>query len=521
VAVVDSSQVTCEDNFILRKFARDALKTENYVSPVGFSPLSTFKRLAQEQGLKADINFRIEDISKANVLFLTGADLPVSHPIIWLEVLKAVKAGAKLVVASPHELSLNRYASIWLRNKPGTEFSLFSYLSKIFLETEEEGDHSWIEGLESFRNFLSKLDFSQALKITGIPKEEFIQTAELFMEGETAVFLYGTELTQNPWGTQNLAALYNLALLRDAHVLPLSQESNLRGALEINHDLPDKGLSIDQVFQAALSGKIKTLYLAGPMPDLKKAKIEFLVIQDSFKSGNMEKADAVLPAATFAETDGTFVNVEGRIQKFNKVIELSGEAQPDWWIVSRLAKKMGHEGFGYKNQAAIMKEMSKGIPGFSKISDAKLDNDEEVFVHEDTKRKKKFIPLRFTHAPEQTSQKYPLLMSIDYNLDYYRNLALTQESKGLRVIRDSRWIKISPEDARRLKLNDGETVAVDSVSGEAQGLVKISEAVPKGVVKANFLWNEDSNFSLVPHAFPASSKNHLVNLIPVKIKRGK
>jgi len=257
------------------------------------------------------------------------------------------------------------------------------------------------------------------------------------------------------------------------------------------------------------------------MPDLEKAKIEFLVIQDSFMSDNMEKADAVLPAATFAETDGTFVNVEGRIQKLNKVIGLSGEAQPDWWIISRLAKKMGHEGFSYKSQAPIMKEMSKGIPGFSKISDAKLDNDKEAFVHEDAKRKKKFIPLRFTHAPERTSQKYPLLMSIDYNLDYYRNLSLTRESKGLRVIRDSRWIKISPEDARRLKLNDGETVVIDSASGKAQGLVKISEAVPKGVVEANFLWNEDSNFSLVPHAFPVSSKNHFVNLIPVKIKRGK
>jgi predicted molibdopterin-dependent oxidoreductase YjgC len=521
MAVVSSSQVSCEDNFVLRKFARDALKTENDVSPARFSPLSTYKRLAQEQGFEADINFRMEDISKADVLFLAGADLPVSHPLIWLEVLKAVKTGAKLVVASPHELTLNRYASTWLRNKPGTELTLFNSLAKALLETEEEGGHSWIEGLESFKSSLGKLDLSQALKITGIPKEEFMQTAEILKEGETVVFLFGTELTQNPWGSQNLAALTNLALLRDGHVLPLSQENNLRGALEINHEFPDKGYTFDQVFHGALSGKIKALYLTGPMPDLKKAKIEFLVIQDSFVSGNMEKADAVLPAATFAEAEGIFVNVEGRIQKFKKMIEPSGEAQPDWWIISRLAKKMGHKDFGYKNQAAIMTEMSKGIAGFSGISNARLENDEEVFLHEDAKRKKKFIPLRFTHAPEQTSQKYPLLMSIDYNLDYYRNLALTQESKGLRVIRDSRWIKISPQDARRLKLEDGETVVIDSESGKAQGLVKISEAVPKGSVKANFLWDGDPDFSLVTHAFPASSKNHLVNLIPVKIKRGK
>jgi predicted molibdopterin-dependent oxidoreductase YjgC len=521
MAVVSSSQVACEDNFVLRMFVRDVLKTENEVSPSRFSPLSTYKRLAQEQGFSADLNFRIEDISKADVLFLAGSDLPISHPLIWLEALRAVKSGAKLVVASPHELTLNRYASTWLRNNPGTESTLFSGLAKALLEAEEEGGHSWIEGLESFKDSLHKLDFAQALKTTGITKEEFMKTAGLLKEGETVVFLFGTGLTQNPWGNQNLAALYNLALLRDAHVFPLGQENNLRGAFEINHDFPDKGLSFDQVFHSALSGRIKALYLTGPMPDLRKAKIEFLVIQDSFMSENMEKADAVLPAATFAETEGTFVNTEGRIQKTKKVIECSGEAQPDWWIISRLAKKMGHEGFGYKNQAAVLKKMSKAIPAFSKISNAKLDNDEEVFVDEDAKRKKKFIPLRFTHSPERTSQKYPFLMSTDYNLDYYRNLALSRESKGLRMIRNSRWIKISPEDARRLRLKDGETVVIDSVSGKARSLVKISEAVPKGVVKASFLWNEDSNFSLVPHAFPASSKNHLLNLIPVNVKRGK
>ncbi len=521
MAVVSSSQVSCEDNFVLRKFIRNVLKTENEVSPARFSPLSEFRQLAQEQGFNADMNFRIEDISKANVLVLTGADLPVSHPVVWLEVLKAVRSGAKLVVVSPHELTLNRYASIWLQNKPGTELTLFSGLAKLLLEAEEQGGHSWIEGLESFKGSLSKLDFSQSLKITGIPKEEFIRTVDLLNEGETVVFLFGAGLTQNPWGTQNLAALINLALLSDAYVFPLSQENNLRGALEINYDHPDKSLSFDQVFQATLSGKIKALYLNGPMPDLKKAKIEFLVIQDSFMSGNMERADAVLPAATFAESDGTFVNVEGRIQKFKKVIELSGESQPDWWIISRLAKKMGHEGFVYKNQAAIMKEMTKELSGFSKISDSKLDSDKEAYIHEETKRKKKFIPLGFTHAPEQTSQKYPFLMSIRYNLDYYRNLALTRESKGLRMIRDSRWIRISPEDARGLKLNDGETVVIESVSGKTQGLVKISDAMPKGVLEANFIWNENSGFSLVPHAFPASSKNYLVNLIPVRIKRGK
>jgi predicted molibdopterin-dependent oxidoreductase YjgC len=521
VALVTSSQITCEDSFILQKFSREILKTENGVSPVDFSAVSAYSGLSQEKGLNATLNFRIEEISKADTLFLAGADLPVTHPIIWLEVLKAVRSGAKLVVMSPHELSLNRYASLWLQNKPGTESTLLSYLAKTLLENDENGDYSRMEGFESFKKSLDKHDFSLAQKTTGVQKEELMKTAEFFKEEETAVFLFGPGLTQNPLGNQNLSSLWNLALLRNAQVFPLGQENNLRGVFEINQAQTGKDVSFDQVFHEAFTGKLKALYLAGPMPDLQKAKIEFMVMQDSFMSENIKKADAVLPATTFAETDGTFVNAEGRIQEFKKIVEPLGEARPDWWVVSRLAQKMGAKDFNPKSNSAILKEMNKEIPGFSKASHAKLDSDEEVFVHEDGKEEKKFFPIKRVPSPGETGQKYPLLMSIDHNLDYYRNLSLTQASKGLRILRDSRWIAISPGDAKKLKLNDGDIAWIESISGKAKSLVKISDAVPRGMVRANFLWSEDSDFSVIPLGFSPSYKNHLLNLIPVKIKRGK
>lgn len=521
VAVVHSAQVACEDGYILHKFSREVLKTENTASLAGYEPLSTCQGLIHEHGFMARLNFRIEDISKADVLLLAGTDLPVSHPIVWLEVLKAVKAGAKLVVLSPQELFLNRYASMWLQNTPGTESILFDTLSKILLEEEEDGDRSGIEGFESFKNSLDELDLSQALKITGLSHEEFKETARLLIGSETAVFLFGPNLTQNPYGARSLAALSNLALLRAAQIFPLSQENNMRGAFEISTDHSVKGSSVNQVFHAASSGKLKALYLAGPTPDLGKSKIEFLVIQDSFLSDNMEKADAVLPAATFAETEGTFVNVEGRIQRFQKVIGLPGEAKPDWWIISRLAKAMGHESFSHKNQTEILREMSQNIPGFSEISNPSLADGHQVFVREEPQGTEKFIPGNPVRAPEKTSQKYPFLMSVDTSLDTYRNLALPQVSKGLKMIRDSRWIKISPRDAKRLKLEDGDRVVIQSESGKTHRLVKISEVMPKGVIGASFLWNEDSDFSLYPLVFPSSSTDQLQNLIPVKIKKGK
>ncbi len=521
VALVTSSQITCEDNFMLRKFSRDVLKTEKETSPVDLSGIYAYSALSQEQGLNAGLNFRMEEISQADTLFLTGADLPVTHPIIWLEVLKAVRAGAKLVVMSPYALSLNRYASVWLQNKPGSESTLLSYLAKALLETDEDGDYSRIEGFVAFKKSLDNNDFALAQKTTGVQKEELMKTVELFQEGEKAVYLFGAGLTQNPSGIQNLSALWNLALLRNARVFPLGQENNLRGTYEIKQADTGTDAPLGQVLHDALAGQLKALYLAGPLPDLKKAKIEFLVIQDSFMSENIEKANAVLPAATFAETDGTFVTAEGRIQEFKKIIEPLGEALPDWRIVSRLAQKMGAKDFNPKNSSAILKEMKKKIPGFSSVSNAKNGSDEEVFVHEEGKVKKKFFPVKSIPSAEETSQKYPLLLSIDYNLDYYRNLSLAQASKGLRILRDSRWIVISPEDAKKLKLEDGDSAWIESSSGKAKSLVKISEAVPKGIVRANFLWSEDSDFSVIPLGFSSSYKNHFKNLIPVKVKRGK
>jgi len=519
IALVSSPQLSCEENYLFHKFTREVLKSENIDSALHLSPLAAFAEKAQRAGLEPDFNFKVEDIGQAKAILLIGADLALSHPIVWLEVLKAVQEGARLVVISPVELSLNRFSSIWLRIKPGAELFVLGFLSKILLEGREEESLSGIQGFASFQKSLKELDLTRISEMTGI-KEEELRRAASFLGARPLVFLFGMGLSQHPWASQNLASIWNLSLQTQAGLFPLASENNLRGALEIGKNFSRNGLNFNQIIQAASSGQVKALYLAGPFPELRNTSPDFLVIQDSYRNSNLEKADAVLPGATFAENEGTFVNLEGRIQKFEKVIEPLGEAKPDWWIISQLALRMGNKNFQYKNPAAILKEMSEAVPGFAVISSQKTGKNEGIFVQGKQKSEASFLPIEFSASNYPANTDYPFLLMLDYSLDYYRGLALSGESKGLKTIRNPRWVRVCAQDAFDLGLKEGESLTLESSSAKIKGIARITESVPRGIIAASFLWNEDSRFS--PSSLFMSLRSGLNSLspLPVRIRRG-
>ena len=496
IGFVTSPQLSCEDNVIAEKFAQEVVKTKNVGITTGFTPLDSLWHLAQKNGIKPSFNFKKEDISRAKVIFLTGTDLAVSHPILWLEVLKAVRNGTKLLVASPFEVVGNMYASSWLPNKPGSENLLFRYLSKVILKEGDARGHD-LEGYESFRRSLDKLNLSKATEDTAIDEQSLHQAADKLMQSEPC-FIAGKGLTPFSGENKNIAALWNLSLLCKSQLIPLGLESNYRGVFEIQRYNLRKTKLLSQIIQDTQEGQIKALYVIGSIPLDKKTKTEFLVVQDSYMNEVAERADVVLPAATFAETEGTVVNVEGRIQNFSRVIQPIGEAKPDWWILSQLAKKWGKRNFAYKKSQDILKELKKTIPAFARISPTNANKKKALFVKEGEGGKPKFVLLKSRNNVSNGGKKFPLILCTDYNLDTYRNLVLSREIKGFEIVRNARWIKLNPEDAKSLKLKDGESIVVESATGKRNGVAKITEAVPKGTVRASFL---------IP--------------LPVKIKRGK
>ena len=521
VAVVASPQLSCEDIYVFHKFAQDTLKTENIWNGSGYSPFAAFAHLAESNDLPGILNFKIRDISEVRVVFLIGEELISSHPIVWLEVLEAVNKGAKLIVASNFYALFSRYASLSLCIKPGSESRFFQLLSKFLLEIKNPHSFSQVKGFSSFRDFVDKLDYSKASEMTGVTQEDLREASRLLSGEGPVMFLFGSGLIRSPSGQQNLGSLWNLALLTEAKLVPLGLESNLRGADEISKNFPSNIKDIHQIIQAIASAEVKALYLAGPMPYLGRKKPEFLVVQDSFINDHTMKADVVFPAATFVETEGVFVNTEGRLQKSERITEHLDEARPDWWIVTQLAQKMGKKNFAYKKSSQILKEISGVTPGLVKASYTPLKKGREIFIMEKKKGERMFLLPGAIPPEAETSKKYPYLLMLDYSLDYYRNLSLPEEIRGMSIIRDSRWIKMSPEDAEDLQVKDGEEIVVESADGKCKGLVRISESIPKGRMKASILWNDASDHSAVGLMSSPSGQSPSSGPIPIRKKRGK
>ncbi len=517
IGLITCPQLSCEDHFIAEKFAQEVLKTRHTAPATGFSPMDSLSQLAQKNEIAPTFNFKIDDIAQADVIFLAGTDLAISHPILWLEVLKAVRGGAKLVVANPFEIVGHRHVSLWFPTAPGTEDLLFQYLAKM-IRKEGEAQGQCFEGYESFKKSLDKLKLSGFKEQTGIDENDLSLAAELLMEGKSC-FIAGNGMTPNPGENQTMAAFWNLTLLCGGRLIPLGLENNSRGVFEIKRKISPKEKHFLQIVENAQEGQIKALYLIGSSPLNAKKKVKFLVVQDSYMNGIARRADAIFPATTFAETEGTFVNVEGRIQKFCQVIPPLGEAKPDWWIFAQLAKRLGKKDFDYKNSQQILKDLKKTVPAFARITPMNLEKGKTQFVKEEEKGEPKFLPLKSRDQTARSDKKFPFFLWANYNLDSYRNLILSREIKGLEIVRNCMWIKLNPEDAEVLKLKEGEIIDVDSPAGKIEGLGKITEAVPKGVVEASLLWNEDREYSLAH--LVSSFQEEFRFPLPVKIKRGK
>jgi predicted molibdopterin-dependent oxidoreductase YjgC len=514
-AVVESTQASCEDSYLLRKFASAVLKTKNINSKPSFSAVAEYLAAAQNSQSTSKLNFKIEDIAEAETIFVTGSDIVTSHPIIWLQILKAVKKGAKLIVASSTSNLLDRYASHWIRLKPGSDLALYGYLTKILLRMQASRDIPLSDEAEKYKKQLDRLSMPELKILTDVDRELLDEVAEVLAEEAPAVFLIGSAI-----GKESFSALWNLSLLSQAEVLPLSQEINQRGLLALACSFPNRGKTIDQVVRSVSKGDIKALYAVGPVHLEKKGSLEFIVVQSPFMDETAARADVLLPATTFAESEGTYVNVEGRVQNAHKVIEPMGEARPDWWILTELAGRMKAKDFSYKKPADILKEIRRENPMFATATNARLAKGPDVFLKEEQQDTKRMTPVKYAFDKIETSRKFPYILIAEYGLDYYRNLTLSQEIRGLGRIRNSRSILLNPDDAAKLGILDGDPIQVISENGKMDGAVKISDAVPAGILKVHYLLSEDSAQSAASLLFPLSADKDMKSVIPVKIKRG-
>jgi len=578
LGVLSSAKCTNEENYLLMKFGRAVLGTNNVDHCARLCHSATVAGLAQAFGSGAMTN-SIEEITNASVIYLTGSNTTENHPIIALEIKKAVtKNGAKLIVADPREIELAKYATLWLRQRPGTDVALFNGLMNVIISEGLE-DKKFItrrtEGYEELKKTILKYTPEIVEKITGVPAEDIRKAARIYATAPTISLIYSMGITQHTTGTDNVLSTANIAMLtgnvgkESTGVNPLRGQSNVQGACDLGAlpnvysgyqkvtdsiikekfskawgvDLSDKvGLTVVEILNAVYEGKIKGIFImaenpAMSDPDLNHTRealkrVEFLVVSDIFMTETAELADVVLPGVTIAEKDGTITNTERRVQRIRKAIEPVGESKPEWKIICELAQKMGYN-MSYSNPAEIMEEIASLTPiyggmYYNRLEKAGLqwpcldiNHPGTKYLHKDkfSRGKGKFSAVEFKEAAELPDEEYPFLFTTGRVLYHFHTGTVTRRSKGLNEIYPEALVEINPQDAQELKVEEGEFIEVASRRGKIKAKAKVTEKSGKGVVFMSFHFHEAAANLLTNAALDPVAKIPEYKVCAVKAKK--
>ena len=578
VAVISSAKCTNEENYIIQKFSRVVLGTNNIDHCARLCHAPTVAGLAQTFGSGAMTNTN-SDVGDAACILAIGTNTTETHPVIGFNVKKATRRGAKLIVANPRRIRLVRFATLWLQQRPGTDVALLMGMAKVIVD---EGllDSSFIkercENFDAFRESLKGFDLASAEKITGVPQSQIAEAARIYATNSPAAILYSMGITQHSHGTDNVIAIANLAMLTGnigkpaSGVNPLRGQNNVQGACDMgalpnvysgyqpvsapavrekfeaawgDALSPAAGLTITEIFDAAHQGKIKALYLVGENPMLSEpdashvrealSRLDFFIAQDIFLSESAELAHVVLPGATFAEKDGTFTNTERRVQRVRKAIKPVGNSRADWQITCQLAQRMGGKGFNFEHPSQIMDEIARLTPSYGGISFERLEagglqwpcptkehpGTPVLHTKQFTRGKGLFLPLEYKPSMELPDDDYPLMLTTGRSIFQFHTGTMTRKVKGLNIFKGEEQVELNPEDATRLGIADDDTIKVISRRGEVTARARVTEASPVGVVFMTFHFAESPTNVLTNPAVDPVSKIPELKVCAVRVEK--
>jgi formate dehydrogenase major subunit len=498
-------------------------------------------------------------IEKADVILITGSNTTENHPVLSSFVKRAVtRNGTKLILVDPRRIKIAMYADKWLRSNLGTDVAWINGLMHVIIK---EGLYAkeYVEqrtvGFDELQKMVEKFTPEHVEQISGIPAADIIEAARLYAGAERGSILYCMGITQHTTGTDNVKSLANLAMLcgnlgiEGGGVNPLRGQNNVQGACDMG-GLPDvysgyqkvidpearkrmaeawnvaqlpeqPGMKATQMIPAAHDGTLKALYVIGenPLvsdPDVNHAEkslnnLDFLVVQDIFLTETAKVADVVLPSACYAEKEGTFTNTERRVQRVRKAVEPPGDARSDWEIICELSSRMGYS-MKYESSQHIAEEISKVTPSYGGISYERIEHEGihwpcptaehpgTPILHREqfTSGKGHFHAIDYIPPAEIIDDEYPLFLTTGRLLYQYHTGTMSMKTDGLNEIAPECFVEISPQDARKYKVEDGSRVTIASRRGDIQARLKISGKAVAGTV-------------FIPFHYAIAAANRLTN----------
>ena len=548
---ITSSRCTNEETYLVQKMVRAAFGNNNVDtcarvchSPTGYGLKTT---LGESAGTQA-----FNSVAEADVVLLMGANPGDAHPVFASRLKHRLRQGAKLIVADPRRIDLvnspHVRAQHHLALRPGSNVAFINAMAHVVV-TEGLEDDAFIakrceeEPYRKWREFISGEQNSPEMteRITGIPASELRAAARLFGEAPNAAIYYGLGVSEHSQGSTTVMGIANLAMAtgnlgrEGVGVNPLRGQNNVQGSCDMGsfpHELPgyrhisdpavrelfqeewnapllpEPGLRIPNMFDAAISGHFKGLYVQGE--DLAQSdpnthhvesalkSLECLIVQDIFLNETARFAHVLLPGSSFLEKNGTFTNAERRISMVRKAIEpLAG--LEDWEVTAELSKALGYP-MDYGHPSEIMDEIARLTPTFAGVSYEKLDrlgsiqwpcNDEApegtptMHVNEFVRGKGYFAITGFVPTDERATRRYPLLMTTGRILSQYNVGAQTRRTANSEFYSED-VLEIHPFDAEERGISDGAWCGIASRAGETVLRAMLTDRVQPGVVYTTF-----------------------------------
>jgi formate dehydrogenase alpha subunit len=591
-----SAKATNEDNYLLQKYLRAVIGTNNVDHCARLCHAGSVAGLQLALGSSAMSN-SIAEMANLECFMVVGSNTAETHPVIATLLKGAVcRGGARLIVADPRQTEMTRFADLWLRQRPGTDTALFNAMAQVIVQ-EKLHNQSFIaartEGFDDYVSSLTEKTPEWAETITGVPADDIRRAARIYAGAGAAAIYWGMGISQSTHGTDNTLTLTNLALLcgqigrPGTGLNPLRGQNNVQGCSDAG-GLPGvytgyqpvtdpatrqrfatawrvplpaaPGLTATEMVDGILSGTVKGWYLMGENPLMSEPHLhhareavqhlEFLAAQDIFFNETNVYADVILPAACFAEKDGTFTNSDRRVQRVRAVLDPPGSARHDWEIVSDLARRCSRrialpaqegpgradqfgDGWDYAHPSEVWDEMRVLTPDFAGISYERLEAEGGVhwpcpapdhpgtpylFAESFPRGRGKFWPVEAGTMSELPDRAYPFVLSTGRVLYHWHGGTMTRLSAL-----DAAWpestAEIHPADAARLGLSTGDWVEVASRRGTITCRALVTGRSPAGTVFVPFHFAEAAANILTDNRLDQRAKIPDYKVCAVRIAR--
>lgn len=559
VAFMSSSRCTNEENYLVQKLARTAGGTNNVDQCATTCHAPSVAGLAAAFGSGAMTN-AIGEIKDVHTIFMIGANPTEAHPIVGLELKKALRKGARLIVCDPRRTWFAERADVWIQHRAGTDNFLLNAMMHHILE-QGLHDRKFIaercENFEAFRENVCRYSVEEAARVCGVEADLIRRAAEMYAVGAPSSIFYTLGITEHTCGTENVQNIANLAMLcgqigkSSSGVNPLRGQNNVQGACDMGampHRLPgyqdwkdeavrrkfegawdadlpmNPGGRVPEFIERAGQGIVKGMFVMGEDPAVSDPnrervmaclrRLEFLAVQEIFMSETAKLAHVILPGACFAEKDGTFTNTERRVQRVRKAVDPPGEAKADWQILCLVSTAMGYP-MAYGHPSEIWDEMARLTPSFAGIDYARIDrvglqwpcptkdHPGTPYLHagQFTRGRGRFHVIRFRPPAEEPDEAYPMLLSTGRTLYHYNAGNMTRKTEAINQKQSENFVEVHAEDAQRIGVRDGDFVRVSTRRGALTVRAAVGEKVRPGALWMPFHFVETPTNVLTNDAF--------------------